>query len=79
MTPDRLRERLALLRWSQRGLAEALEVDARQVRYWANGAYAVPPPVAAWLEVLAAAHAANPLPPRPARQPRPEGEAGALP
>jgi transcriptional regulator with XRE-family HTH domain len=63
MTPDRFRECLALLRWSQRGLADALEMDERQVRRWAAGA-TVPPAVAAWLEKLAAIHAKHPPPGR---------------
>lgn len=62
MTPDRLRLALGLLRWSQRGLAEALECDDRLVRRWASGHASVPPEVAAWLEALAAAHAAHPVP-----------------
>jgi transcriptional regulator with XRE-family HTH domain len=63
MTPARLRECLALLRWSQRGLAEALACDERQVRRWAAGA-TVPPAIAAWLDRLAAYHARNPPPGR---------------
>lgn len=63
MTPDRLRECLALLRWSQRGLADALQVDERQVRRWAAGA-AIPPPVAAWLAKAAAWMDRNPPPSR---------------
>lgn len=62
MTPARLRECLALLRWSQRGLADTLAADERQVRRWAAGAYAVPEPVAAWLERLATYHERNPPP-----------------
>jgi transcriptional regulator with XRE-family HTH domain len=63
VTPDRLRECLALLRWSQRGLAEALDCDERQIRRWAAGA-AVPPAVAAWLDRLAAYHERHPPPGR---------------
>ena len=63
MTPQRLRECLALLRWSQRGLADALDADERQVRRWAAGA-AIPPAVAAWLDRLAAYHAKHPPPGR---------------
>ena len=62
MTPGRLRECLAWLRWSQRGLAEALGCDDRLVRRWAAGTGPVPDEVAAWLERLAAAHAAMPAP-----------------
>ena len=62
MTPDRLREALALLRWSQRGLAEALECDDRLVRRWASGDSDIPISVAAWLETLAKVHDAMPPP-----------------
>lgn len=62
MTPDRLREVLALLRWSQRGLAEALSCDDRLVRRWAAGVSGIPSGVATWLEALARAHAAVPPP-----------------
>lgn len=51
MTPDRLREVLALLRWSQRGLAAHLGYASdATVGRWCAGRAAVPPPVAAWLE-----------------------------
>lgn len=62
MTPDRLRDVLALLRWSQRGLSDALECDDRLVRRWASGDASVPPDVAVWLEALAAAHERLPAP-----------------
>jgi transcriptional regulator with XRE-family HTH domain len=64
MTPTRLRECLALLRWSQRGLADALDRAEGTVRQWARGAVDIPPEVSEWLEVLAMVHAANPPPPR---------------
>lgn len=57
MTPARLRECLALLRWSQLGLADILGYDPRLVRRWASGARPVPPDVAAWIERAAAFHA----------------------
>ena len=66
MNPDRLRECLALLRWSQRGFADALVMDERQVRRWATGAAVIPDQVAAWLERRAAAMAADPPPVRQA-------------
>lgn len=66
MTSERLRECLALLRWSQRGLAAALTMDERQVRRWATGEASIPEQVATWLERRAAAMAADPP---PARQP----------
>lgn len=61
MTPDRLRECLAALDWTQRSLARLLDVDERQVRRWAAGA-SVPAPVAAWLDRLAAYHTKHPPP-----------------
>lgn len=64
MTPTALRDALALLRWSQRGLAAALGRPEGTVRQWARGAVTIPPDVAAWLERAAAWHAANPPPPR---------------
>lgn len=63
MTPDRLRECLALLSWSQRGLAAILDMDERQVRRWAAGA-TIPDDIGAWLERLARFHERNPPPAR---------------
>ena len=62
MTPTRLREALAALHWSQRGLAAILGVDERQVRRWAAGAYPVPARIAAWLEGMAAYAESHPPP-----------------
>ncbi len=62
MTPTQLRECLALLRWSQRGLAAALTMDERQVRRWATGEALIPEHIAAWLERRATAMAADPPP-----------------
>ncbi len=62
MTPARLRECLELMRWSQRGLADALGCDDRLVRRWAAGDGTVPPDVAEWLERAGAFHTANPAP-----------------
>ncbi len=62
MTPTRLRECLTALGWSQRGLADMLEVHETRVRRWARGLLDVPPEVAAWLETLAAVHVAHPAP-----------------
>lgn len=67
MTPTRLRECLALLRWSQRGLAETLGRAEGTVRQWARGAVEIPPEVETWLEVLAMVHEENPPPQRPSR------------
>lgn len=62
MTPTRLRECLAALRWSQRELAACLSCDERRVRRWAAGTYEIPPRVALWLARLAHCHKANPPP-----------------
>ena len=61
MTPTRFAECLALLRWSQRGFADAVQVDERQVRRWGAGA-TIPAPVAVWLERAATWHEKNPVP-----------------
>ena len=62
MTPTRLREALAAMHWSQRGLAAVLSVDERQVRRWAAGAYPVPVRIAAWLEGMAGYAESHPAP-----------------
>lgn len=62
MTPDDFRECLALLHWSQRGLAAVLGRDERQIRRWASGDYEVPTNIAAWLARLAEFHRTNPPP-----------------
>ena len=53
MTPTRLRECLAALRWSQRGLAAQLLRPEGTVRQWARGAVRIPEDVAVWLERIA--------------------------
>jgi hypothetical protein len=65
MTPTRFRECLDALSWSQRGVADLLRVNERQVRRWATGQYLIPDKVAAWLDTLASFHAANPAPMAP--------------
>ena len=62
MTGSRLRQCLALLRWSQRGLAEALGCDDRLVRRWAADGAPIPAGVSDWLETLAKVHAHHPAP-----------------
>ena len=62
MNATRLRECLEAMGWSQRGLAEMLGLHETRVRRWARGLGDVPPEVAAWLETLAAVHAAHPMP-----------------
>jgi hypothetical protein len=68
MTPDRFRECLAMLHWSQRGVAAMLYCDDRMVRRWADGSEPVPEAVERWLEGLADAHQALPLPKTDARR-----------
>lgn len=63
MSPDQFRAALASLRWSQRGLADVLGADERQVRRWAAGA-TIPPAVAAWITKAAAWMDRNPPPSR---------------
>lgn len=62
MNATRLRECLAALGWSQRGLAAFLECDERMVRRWAAGADQVPAVVAAWIEARAVHAEAHPPP-----------------
>jgi transcriptional regulator with XRE-family HTH domain len=62
MTPCQLRDALAALRWSQRGLAEALGCDDRLVRRWASGDAVMPPDIALWLGHLSQFHRSNPPP-----------------
>ena len=64
MSPTRLRECLAALDWTQRGLARLLGRPEGTVRQWARGAVQIPPDVAAWLETLARAHERHPAPRR---------------
>ncbi len=61
---DRFRECLAVLGWSQRGLAAMIGMDERQVRRWAAGEGVVPEDIATWLETLARVHEDNPPPRR---------------
>jgi transcriptional regulator with XRE-family HTH domain len=65
MTPERMRECLSALGWSQRALAARLGLPDRSatVRQWCNGHTRIPEHVAAWLEHVAAPIAAQPLPP----------------
>lgn len=65
MSPTRLRECLALLRWSQRGLADALNRQEGTVRQWARGAVQIPDDVAQWLEIRAKHAERYPPPVRP--------------
>lgn len=62
MTPTRLRECLATIGWSQRGLADRLGLEETRTRRWASGRYPIPENVAQWLERLSSAHDAARLP-----------------
>ncbi len=62
MTPDRFHECLDILGWSQRGFAEMIRRDPRQIRRWAAGQYSIPDDVGAWLERRATAMQADPPP-----------------
>jgi transcriptional regulator with XRE-family HTH domain len=64
VSPTRLRECLTLLRWSQRGLADALNRQEGTVRQWARGAVQIPEDVARWLEIRATHAERNPPPVR---------------
>ena len=64
MTPTRLRECLDALRWSQRGLADALGRPEGTVRQWARGAVRIPDDVGEWLEKAGRWHEKNPPPAR---------------
>lgn len=57
MTPERLRECLTLVRWTRRGLADALMCDERLIRRWLAGESTIPDGVAVWIETLGQFHA----------------------
>lgn len=62
MTPDRLRECLATVRWKQTHFAETVGRPESTVRQWLSGASRIPDDVAAWLDKLARYHDRNPPP-----------------
>lgn len=62
MTPNEFRECLALLRWSQRGLADILGIHDTAVRRWASGKNEIPENVSAWLKIITANIKVMPLP-----------------
>lgn len=68
MTPDRFRELLTALDWSQRGIARLLNRHEGTVRQWARGTVEIPEDVAIWVEVLGRHHLQNPPPPNNARE-----------
>lgn len=56
MIAARLRQCLAILRWTQADLAEELGIPAEQAGEWLAGRTHVPVAVAAWLEALVKVH-----------------------
>ncbi|MGB3897436.1 MAG: helix-turn-helix transcriptional regulator [Mesorhizobium sp.] len=62
MIAGRLRQCLAILRWTQADLAEELGVPVEQTGDWLSGRTRVPVAVAAWLEALVKAHRSVPKP-----------------
>ncbi|MFC7739053.1 nuclease [Roseomonas sp. GCM10028921] len=68
MTPDRFRECLSLLHWSQRGLADILSMDESYVRRMARGTRPIHEDIATWLERRAQAMEADPPPARRVRE-----------
>lgn len=69
MTPERFRQILDLLGWSQGEVARLLQRDSREMRRWASGQNAIDAEAAAWLEKQAAD-------PPPARRARPVDTSG---
>lgn len=62
MIAARLRQCLAILRWTQTDLAEELGISAEQAGERLAGRTYVPVAVAAWLEALVKAHRGVPKP-----------------
>lgn len=62
MTPNRLREILDELHWSQRDLASLAGCNERLARRWATGDTTVPALLAEWLEERLRMHRAAPPP-----------------
>ncbi len=62
MTPERCRECLKALRWTEMELASALQCDISLPKAWASGEVAVPAGVGAWLETMAQVHEGLPPP-----------------
>jgi len=72
MTPTRLSNALAVLRWGPTDLADEINVNERTVRRWLVGQNETPEWVLEWLETLAAFHEAHPAPMRTETTPQPE-------
>jgi hypothetical protein len=58
MSPDRLSECLSIIRWTPDTLAQALGCYVSLVHAWLEGLEDVPIKTGAWIETLAATHAA---------------------
>jgi hypothetical protein len=61
MTPKRMQECLAIIRWSPVTLAAGLHLDNELVDRWLEGASPIPVGVASWLEALCFTHEASDL------------------
>lgn len=64
MTPETVRAIMDRVGWSDRKLAELLDVTRTRVQRWRNGYSAVPPAIAAWMEEADRWFAAHPAPMR---------------
>ena len=62
MDSTRFRECMDLLGWSQRQLADYLDIGVTSVQRWAMGRIVIPDNVAAWLEARAAHMVRYPYP-----------------
>lgn len=62
MTPEEFRECLASLRWSQRGLADILNMNPTTIRRMASGQMPIPDSVSDWLIKASEFLSSNPLP-----------------
>ena len=62
MTAEAFNAALEALRWSQRGVADALGCDVKIVHRYAHGIADIPDSIALWLATLAEFHVKNPPP-----------------
>lgn len=62
MEPDQFRECLASLRWSQRGLADILDINPTTIRRMASGQMPIPDNVSDWLIKASEYLSKHPLP-----------------
>lgn len=59
MTPERLQECLATIRWSPVTLAAELQLENARIDGWMDGVQPIPINVASWLEALCFTHEAS--------------------